>query len=442
MTNVTAYRSTASKQLLGKRGQFVLSCVFYKISLDIAYTLYLSDAFGSHFLTPFPFKFAVGNYIESHAWLLLASIILPFTTKNLSGIFFGSVILFLLAPLTTMYGLNSDQPRYSIALTVLAIYLSYLVSSIRTPRLKIPHLRNGYQIAITLCCLNIFLFIVVTAATGAMFRMNFEISRVYEFRDEFSETLDVGVFAYLNLWTQKIFTPFLLAVGLHKKNWVIIIFCIGMQVFYFGVTQHRQHLFVPLLILFAWHTYNKQWPFTYGLVVASLFVFVSTSLILALNLEVIGALIVRRALFVPASVTEGWVHYFSENPYVYFSDNILSSFFATQYTNQALPFYVGDKILPGLNLAYNTGLVGAGFAQLGVLGVMIYAIIMGVYLRTINSLIWNGVPAFIPAAILFLPVRTAWTASDLSSALLSHGLIVGLMLVWLYGSHMQKNGAR
>ncbi len=438
----STYRAPGSKKLFGERGRFIVSCVFYKISLDIAYIFYLSEAFGNHFLTPFQLKFEILNYVESYVWLLLVSFVSPFTTRNMSGIFFGSVVLFLLVPLTTMYGLNSDQSRHSMILTVLALYTSFLASSVKAPQLIVPYPKNGYKIAMALCLANALLFLGVSIVTGALFRMNFDIGRVYEFRTEFSQSLDVGIFAYLNLWTQKIFTPFLLAVGLHRKNWMIVAFCIGMHILYFGLTQHRQHLFVPALVFFAWYVYKKQWPFTYGLILSGVFVLFSTILIMGLDLKVLGALIIRRAFFVAASVTEGWVHYFSENPYVYFSDNILSSFLATEYTNQSLPMYVGDRILPGLDLAYNAGIVATGFAQLGALGVVIYALIMGFYLRAINSLIRNGVPAFIPAAILFLPVRTAWAASDLFASLLSHGLIVGLLVVWLYGSHTQTDGKR
>lgn len=425
------------KKSMFPRVQFILASFFLKLSFDIAYLSYLQIAFSNHFLTPFNLKFSFAQYFESNLWLLAVVLFVPFSSKNLSGIFFASVIIFLFIPLTTMFGMDYERTRLPLALTALAIFVSYISSAAKGSVFRIPTPRNGYHIAVTACYLSVIYFLFVSVATGALFRLNFNLSLIYDLRGVNSELLDVGILAYLNLWTQKICTPFLLAIGLHRRNWLIVGITVAMHILYFGLTQHRQHMFVPALVFFAWYLYNRGFSLSWGYIIVGFLVAATTALVVVFELNTFGALVLRRAFFVAASVTDGWVSFFLERPKVYFSDNLLSSVIHTQYTGVKLPFYVGDHLLPGLDLAYNAGIVATGFAQLGVIGVALYSLILGLYLRAVNALIRSGVPAFIPAAVLFLPLRTAWGASELFTALLSHGLVVGLIFIWLYGKSGQ-----
>ena len=88
---------------------------------------------------------------------------------------------------------------------------------------------------------------------------------------------------------------------------------------------------------------------------------------------------------------------------------------------------------PGREISFNSGIIGAGFAQAGLLGVAFYAIVVGWIIKFVNSLIRQGVPVFVATALLIAPIRTAWADSDLFTALLSHGIIVSLVVLWLLG---------
>ncbi len=67
--------------------------------------------------------------------------------------------------------------------------------------------------------------------------------------------------------------------------------------------------------------------------------------------------------------------------------------------------------MPNTQLAFNSGLVGAGYAQMGVLGVALYAAIFGYFVRLNVRLVEAGVPVYIMAAILFLPYRKTTSKS-------------------------------
>lgn len=432
------YRRQTIEKSHWPRLRFVFACFFVKLSFDLAYASYLQVDFGAHFLTPFPLKFSILRYIESNLWVLMVAMIVPFNSRNMSGSFFACALIFLFLPLATMFGMDYERTRMTLALTTLAIFVSYIASAAKFTPLRIPVPANGRTFATMICALSLLYFLALSAATGTLFRMNFNLDLIYILRGEAENVLDVGILGYLNLWTQKVLTPFLLAIGLSRRSWWMIILATMMHVVYFGVTQHRMHLFVPALVVLVWYVYKRGFSFATGFLIIGLGVAMSTTLAIFSGLEFVGAVMLRRAFFVGASVTDSWVNFFLERPKVFFSDNLLSSVVVNDYTGVPLPYYLGDYFQPGLDLAFNAGLVATGYAQLGVIGVAFYALILGLFLRSVNALIRSGVPVFMPAAIIFLPLRIAWVDSDLFTALLSHGLIVSLVMVWLYGRYDRR----
>ena len=264
--------------------------------------------------------------------------------------------------------------------------------------------------------------------------MNFNIDNVYEFRSEQGAKINVGLFAYTNLWAQKVFTPLIFAIGLRRKSFWLICFALAMHVIYFGVTQHRSHLFAPILVFAAFILYRSNFSYAKGFAVFSVALCSATVVILVFKLDALGALIIRRALFVGASAAYSWVEYFSENAKVFFADNLLAPFVSNQYTGVNLPRFMGDFMRADREINFNSGLVGSGFAQLGAFGVILYGGFLGMIIRVNRRLIESGVPPYIHAAILFFPFRIAWADADIFSALLSHGLIVGAFAIWLFGT--------
>ena len=436
--NNAAQPLVPSKKSAG-RFSFVLSGFLFKIALDIAYLTYLSDAYASHFLTAFQVNFSVLQYFESFLWLGAALLLVQFSSRTAGGIAFFAAIVFLLAPLASMYGMDSERNRDTLSLAVVAIVVAHLVSRmVIKPRIKVSLVRNGEGYLVFIGGLLILMFLTIAASSGALFQMNFDIDKVYEFRTELGAKVDIGPLAYSNLWAQKIFTPLLLALGLQRKSIWLVGLSLTLFVVYFGVTQHRSHLFAPVLVLGAYAIYRRGFTYAQGFILASVAVFAVTILVTAFEIESLGALLIRRAFFVGASVACTWVEYFSENPKVFFADNLLASIVQNEYTDTNLPMFMGGYMNKGVEFGFNVGLVGAGYAQLGVFGVILYGAIIGAIVRINQRLIDLGVPAYLQAAILFLPYRTAWADSDTLTTLLSHGLFVGTLAVWLFSSSNNK----
>lgn len=413
--------------------QYVLAAMFFRVSLDVSYIYYMHPVFETHFLTPMAIDFDYTRFAISHLIVLFAASFVPNGKLNLSGIFFMSALMFLLIPMTVMFGFNRQIPIDAILAVLLAIGICYVVINSHFYHVRIPLAKTDRPISMFVAIGFVFLFLVWSVISGAASAINFDLAQIYLYRESAGALLDVGVMAHINLWAQKVFNPYLLAHGLYKRNKAIIVFAIGMQVYFFGVTQHRAHLFVPILVYMVYRLYSSNISLARLFAYSAVAVLGFLALALATDLDAAPAIILRRAFFVPASVTFDWVAFFAERPKVYFSDNLLAGFSSSVYQKESLPLFVGQVIAPGRKLAFNCGMVGAGFAQMGFIGVGVYAFILGVAIKFVNALIRGGVPVFIAAAILFAPLRTAWADSDLFTALLSHGIIVCIVVLWLIG---------
>lgn len=419
------------------RMSFVLSVLFLRLALDAAYVLYVAPVFGNHFLVPLELEFDWGRYFSSFLLVVVPTTFLPYGKENLSGLFFCIPLVFLYIPMTTIYGLDLGRTSLGVFLCLSALVVAYFVAKVRICGARLAVAKKGKGIVILLGALVLVYFYVWSVITGAVNYINFDLLKIYEFRGVASELMNVGPLSYLNLLAAKVFNPFVLALGFMRRSYILI--CIGLlnQIYYFATTQHRMHLFVPLLVLFVWLLYRDKsymsLPQFYGFVGGGVVAVLGFSLFL--QLDVLPAIILRRAFFVPAGVAFSWVEYFVDKPKVLFADRFLSTVSVSVYAGENLPHFLG-YVLSGRNeIAFNAGLVGAGYAQAGFFGVVAYACVLGVVLKCVNALLKSGVPKLLAASLLFAPLRTAWADSDLLTTLVSHGVVVSLCLLWLYGRH-------
>lgn len=268
--------------------------------------------------------------------------------------------------------------------------------------------------------------------SGATEYMSFDVGRIYEFRDKVADRLDRGVLAYLNLWTYKVFTIFLVCVLLQQKRYVWLVLVFACQLFFFGLTSHRIVLFLPMLAIVMWlylGRINQLAPLPF---IAALGLLLAVYVYQAWAIESIPEIIVRRAFFVPSGITFQWFDYFDLHPHVYWADRLLARFSSGEYAGINIPRLVGDYLVPGQTSAANTGMIGAGYAQAGYLGVLLYAAIFGLVLSMLNAMVRAGMPMWLVAALSIGPLRTAIADSDLFTSLLSHGLGMAVLLLWLY----------
>lgn len=418
------------------RVEFLLAIVCFRTTLDLCYVFYLATAFVDDPITPMPLLFAAEQYALSWLALICVASLVPFRKEDLSGVFFLAAMAFLYVPMTSLTGLNGARSFSDVVLVACAVLTSAAIISVSTQATSktTPRGWNELRVTVTISAIAVSAFVVWSIASGAVFSASASLQDIYLHRSDASEILDVGPLAYFNLWAQKVFNPYLLAVGMFYRRRALVAVCIGLQVYFFLITQHRSHLFVPVMIYFVYFLYTRRVGIMHIYLLMSgalLTVLTAASAFALFEVEGVPSILIRRAFFVAPSVTSDWLAYFHDNPHVYFADNLLKAYVENEYTGENLPSLMSTLIFGGQPFGFNVGIVGAGYAHLGLIGVVLYAATLGALVRSINHLIYRGLPAFLSAALLFEPFRTTWADTDLPTAILSHGILIGTILLFL-----------
>ena len=145
----------------------------------------------------------------------------------------------------------------------------------------------------------IVLVAVVTAnflQPSSLQYMNFDLRKVYEFRDLAGEVTNQGLFSYINKWAFKLLGPLLIVLFLYKKNYFLVIALVCLHLFWFSVSAHKSVLFYPFVTLFIYVIYNSSAWKKIGIIPMALSIVVSISLLtyLIFDYGFLASLFVRR----------------------------------------------------------------------------------------------------------------------------------------------------
>lgn len=273
---------------------------------------------------------------------------------------------------------------------------------------------------------------------------NLNILKVYEYRLEISSRMPVSLNYMYNL-TYKGVIPILYLYFLFTEKkflrkflFTLVVFLIYVAIF--GLTSHKFFLFVIpiifILYLISSITRNLSLVFLVIFVLFLMFLYI-------VNLDQLGfiikSLFIRRLLFVPAKLNFDYFQFFSQNPYVWFSDSrfLITHYFMSYPYSLDVPHLIGKVIYGRSDMSANTGWIGSGYAHAGVLGMFIYAMIIGTLLGYLDFLAKYLNYKFI--VLSFFPyIVTIYLSSDLKTVFLTHGLIFYLLFLNILYIHRKK----
>ena len=421
MREISLYGKVKKDQVL-----FLVSVVFFRVLLDFVYTFCLHPMYYDSFLS-FNVDFEVRRYIFS--WLLFVPclFLIDYKFRRYNDFIFLYAVLVLVTPLTSVYGLDVGKSFIPVVVTIVSILIIYAIAHVNVVISKkiviVPH---GITIIVLLFSLSIVYLVFWGIMSGAITNFNLKFNKVYEFRSANSVMLDVGYLAYLNIWTYKFFTIFLLVFALFKKKYLYVLPIIAVQVYFYGITAHKAVLFYPFLPIVIWLMFRKNDKLILLPLFFSFIAFSSFLIYVVFGYGLPAAMFVRRFFYVPARLTFEWFSFFSKNPHTYWSDRVLSFIFEYPY-DLSIPHVVG-KYLLSAELGANNGFISSGYAHAGFCGVFIYTVLFGMIIKFINTVGKKGtIPLWFLAAITLGPVEAALTSSDLLTVVLSHGLFMVLI---------------
>lgn len=414
-------------KLLEARFFFYVISIIYRVVLDFSYVIYVSPTFS---YDGFYYNFNYVDYIFS--WLL--TILLMFTTprllNNISDYFLSTFAFSIIIPILCMFGLNQELSIYPVIVNLMVYFSIYfgLKISFTGMKIKYPYVKNGESIFKKLCIIMIVYLIAWYIVSGSINNFNLDLLKVYEFRDLNAELTNLGVLAYINTWVLNVFNLALISYMLLKKKYMYFFLLCLVQVFFFGISAHKSVLFTPLVVLSIYLYLSRTKSLATLPLAFSSLILICMALYIFNDDIVSASIFVRRVFFVPSQLTFVYFDFFSNNSYAYWTDSF--SILGNPVYPNGVSLSIGNY-LGGEDLSANNGFVSSGYAQAGVWGIVVYSFLILLILKTINQLSKDIKFLWFTLCIVITPFRALLISSDLLTVLLTHGLIIAILLLFL-----------
>lgn len=411
---------------------FALSIIFYRLLLDISYIVFVNPVYE---YSGFELDISLFNYLIS--WIITI-LLIPFTRSKIKEIAdYAILFLFLLVilPICSIYALDLSRPWQPMAISIFSMLLIVFFVRVKLLSFKqIPVMKNGFLYALLICVSGVIYTLINYSISGVT--LNFDITRVYDFRESNALLTNSGIRVYMNIWAYKVFNIALICLCLFYRRFFLLGILILIQIYFYAANAHKLVLFLPILCLSCWYYFRKSNSLTFFPKLLNYLLLLSLAIVTIYEYYYAGTLLIRRLFFVPANNSYAYYEFFSNNEYNYWSDSFLNPFLESQYPNNVANTI--GQFLGQDNMAANNGFISSGYANAGITGVIIYSILLAFILRFVNYLIHNKLQIWLPLAILIVPISNTILNSDLLTTLLTHGLGVAIIIVYLITSKQKK----
>ena len=411
--------------LMESRQAFFVSAVIFRVMLDWAYLEFVNPVFA---YMGFVLEPTIAKYVESWLAYLALVLMLRATLRRPSDFLMALLVFSSLTPILVFYAL-ADASRSALYTVLLG---ALLINIFRQGRpLALPLIRFSRPMAIALLLLGAAIVTFWMIYSGGFQFFNLDLSRVYEFRRDAGEIIHQGVMGHFNNWATKVFGPALLALALWWKKYWLAVVVFGLHVFWFGIIAQKSVLFFPFLVFFLWAWFRFSKALSLIPLGMSILIFGSYLLYVVFDETFVGSLFIRRVFFVPARLTFLYYEFFSANDFVYWSNSITSSFI--QYPYHISPAaLIGDYM--GTNSNANNSFLSTGYMHAGIAGVIFYSIVVGLLFRLVDSISFKGIPPWVAIAVMIVPTRSLLISADLPTSLLTHGIGIAVLMLFLLRS--------
>lgn len=408
------------------RNRSILLRILYRGILDISYVLAISEYWSYYMnltLNVSFFRLILSYFITS-----VVAFCTPILKKDLVTFFLNIQLYIMLIPMCSLYGLSDRSLVYLFGVSSCHCMQCLLISK----KIQI-HLERKICLRGNIPLLILFLIALLFITVMNLIRVNgfptleaFNLYQVYDVRNKVSTIR--GVMGYLIPWCAKVVMPFLLVFFLNRKRVVASLLIIISQLYFYTVFAQKTFLFTPFLATFVYICVKKgllDWCIERGI---SLLVFSVTAMFLINKNWIMPiSLLVRRVLFVPATIKFAYYDFFSVNSKVHFADGTLGHILKIQSPYELqIPKIISEYLgRPSSNC--NAGYLGDAYANGGWIGVFAMSILIIIFVKILDKLGSNMDKAVLIASCLYL--FYSLNDSALLTTLLTGG---GILLLFIY----------
>lgn len=397
----------------------------------------------AHFIYPqnayLGFRFAPDSMRFAEALLLSVAVacLLPLRTERPAAFMAHFLAVFAVLPNLAYYGM-SPQARLPIYVIVGTAVVCILVARCKWA-VRVPRLSAGPALALAVAVGGVLAVLALAYARQGPPRVSFDLYAVYDLR---AERTDPGGIGYATFWAASVLAPVMLALSLYRRSLLGIGIALAVQVLLFLYSGNKAALFQPVLVLAIFGLFRFRRP---GVLLAG-GVMVFIGLLFAISAwdptvaEVAADFTVRRVLFVPAFLNFGYFEFFSTHEKVHLTSSILAGIAHYPYGDHSTGQVVGQYMGLGAGNATN-GFLATGYMHFGILGALAFGGIVGLLLKLLDSFAGRLQTGLI-VAISIPSYRALLTEADVSTAVVTHGVALALLLLWMLQRDSPKRPLR
>lgn len=343
------------------------------------------------------------------------------------------LLVFLVIPVLSIWGLQDKSSTFAFIVIAAFMLLQFLMR-LHFILLRIPDVLGGYRIYVVLAWTFVGMLFVALIVRGGLQYLNLDFTKVYAIRSIVTSEFLGGGLAYLWIWGGKSILVVLMTLSLLKRQYYSFAFFTALEILLFALTTHKELLFYPIIVIGVYLASAKR----LNLIRVTLLGLCGT-LVIAVSLDwmtgnhnFLGVLVFRLFDVI------GYNHYayyqfFQSHPYVMFSNSFLSPFIEYPYSEPVALLIGADRYGVGTDAFANAGFIASGYMQLGAVGVFLYTIILAIILKLFDLLAYGRMPLWVATGVVAVSVFQLVNA-DLTTSLLTHGIALNLLAVWLIGS--------
>ena len=411
-----------SLKLLEKRFVFIFCAILFKVILEYTYINFVHPIYS---YAGFYLNVSCVKYLEAWFIYLLFLSYTPHLLRQTSDFIINTLFFSFLSPLLVFYSL-SDALREHLYFVLFGVLIIYLLR--KRKKFKLPLINQGHIYAYLICILGAVIVTSWLVFSGRLNFFNLDFTRVYDFRADAGEVINIGVMGYLNHWATKVFGPFLLIIFLHKKKYFFVLLVFLLHVFWFGIINIKSVLFYPFVILFIYLWFRNNKGLSIIPISLTLVIFFSYLSFVFFENILYSSLFIRRVFFLPSFLTFTYYEFFSSEGFIYWSNSITSSFIHYPYDLSPQKL-IGNYL--GIEASANNSFLSTGYMHAGIPGIIFFSLIFVIILRIFDSLNYNFKYIWISVAMIIIPMRSLIISADLSTAILTHGILISAILLTL-----------
>lgn len=272
--------------------------------------------------------------------------------------------------------------------------------------------------------------------------LNLNVSEIYETRARSAASLPAG-FGYLSGAFTGAVIPLGIVLALSLRSWRNLILLIVAAMVPAILLGHKSMAILPIAVAALYVIMSfRIWPYIiFGVVCSLLIVSVVDILAYKSSMNPFGApwissIFMRRALMVPSILNNEYIEYFYNGPYYWWSTSKLTLGFLTRPYEHVASVQVGLDVYGSVATIANTGFIGSGYAQGGIVGTAIYSVAIGILISVAVAVARRQSLQF---SMMFVPlIVTAILTSDFPTVILSHGGWMAILISLAVSPSMKR----